>query len=586
MTDRSEDLRGDGDSAVHRPDGGFASLGVDRFARRLPRVETHLDADREALVLTVGLLAALVVFVPAFGAAADALDLPLPLPLLVGVGIACGAYAAVVVALRRWVAGSVVALVVLATFKANVPLFPVARQFPGDIVAELLLVHAPLGVLAIVAVHRGWLGRSRELPVIAFAGFVAATLVPALLGRAPSPLAAASFTLYVLFGLLAFATCVRVVADGVLRIRTVVVSVLLAVGAHAAVGLVQLANQRPFGLTRLGEGGGVRTASLALPAFGDVYLGTFVSGFTGMSFILAYLVVLVLPAGVVLVARLGGPPRYLGAAGLVGLVVVLRGSSSDTARGAVTVAFAAFGLLLAYRYRARIADALRHRAERGSARLREATAAAALVVLGSAIVVLPSSDAGETSRVTPGDADDRSSAAEADPRVDAGSLSDLGGIDLSQLSVPLVDLSNLGVRLQQYVVALDLFLQFPLFGIGGVNYVLVAGEYGVVAPPGQNFPYPVHSMYLTLLAETGAVGTALYLGTVAAVLYAGWRLLGHPGVDGPLVIGVLAGLVGALAFGALDILPLYAGPGFFPFWIVAGALVGEASRREAVPTIA
>lgn len=586
MTDGRTDLRGDDDPTAGRPADGSAVPAVERFSRRLPRVETGLGPDREALALTVGLLAALVAFVPAFGAAVDELGLPIPLPLLVGVVVAGGAYAAVVVALRRWVVGSVVALVVLSTFKANLPLLAVAHRFPGDIVADLLLVHAPLGVLAIVAVRQGWLGRSRELPVIAFAGFVAATLVPTLLGRPPAPLAAVSFTLYVLFGLLAFVACVRVVADGVLRFRTVVVAVLFAVGAHAVVGLAQLANQQPFGLTRLGEGGGTRPASVALPAVGDVYLGTFVSGFTGMSFILAYLVVLVLPAGIVLVARLGGARRYLGAAGLVGLVVVLRGSSSDTARGAVMVALATFVAVLAYRSRGRIADALRRRGGRGIGRLREAAAVASFAAFGLAVVVLPSSDSGEPSREPTLDADGEGSAAGDDPWVDAGSLGGGDAIDLSQISVPFFDLTNLGVRLQQYAIALDLFVQFPLIGLGGVNYVTVAGEYGVVAPPGQNFPYPVHSVYFTLLAETGAVGTALYLGTVAGVLYAGWRLLGRTGVDGPLVIGVLAGLVGALAFGALDILMLYAGTGFFPFWIVAGALVGEASHHGAVPTLA
>lgn len=561
MTDN--DLRRDGDPTTQQRGGRLSAAWIDR---RLPRTETGLDTDCDALALAAGLLAGLVAFVPAFGAAVDLLDLPVPVPLLVGVALVGAAYAAVVVALRRWVVGSVAALVVLATFKANVPLLAATYQFPGDIVGDLLLVHVPLALLAAVAVWRGWLRRSRELPLVLFAAFVAATLVPTLLGRPPAPLAAVAFTLFVFLGLLAFAVCVRVVAEGILQFRTLVATMFFAVGAHAAFGLVQLVNQRPFGLTRLGEGGGLRPATVAIPVVGDVYIGTFVSGFTGMAFVLSYLIVLVLPAGIVLVARREGVERYLGAAGLIGLVVVLRASTSDAARGAVLVALATVAVLLAVQYRERAVDTLRQLAGGRGDRVREAATATAGAVLGLAIVALPSSASGEAARAT------------------AEGGGGTGGLDVSQLSIPLFNLTNLGVRLQQYAVALDLFAQFPLFGLGGMSYVVVAPEYGMPVPNGQNFAHPVHSLYFTLLAETGAVGTALYLGAVAAALYAGWRLLDRDGVDAALVVGVLAGLVGALAFATFDILTLYAGPGFFPFWIVAGALVGEAARHDAVPT--
>ena len=582
-----------------------ATRARDEIEEHLPRIERGTTPDREALLLTVGLLAGLMVGVPAFAAVTDAIGLPIPLPLLVGVGLVGAAYTVAVVLLRRWVVGSVVATVVLATFHANLPVLPVAHQFPKDVVGDLLLVHVPLAALVAIGVSRGWHRRLRTLPVALLAAFVLVTAVPAVLGRSPSPLAAASFSAFVLLALVAFIATITVVENGLLRFRTVLSVLLLAVGGHVLVGLAQLVNQDPFGLTRLGEGGPEKRVAVEFPVVGDATIGPFVSGFTGMSFVLAYLVVLVFCLGLVVASRRAGGRRLAAVAGLLAMVTVVRASASDAARGALPVAIVAFVGAMAWVYRDRLVAAVRRAKARPSEGIRNVGSIAA-GALGLAILGLPSAvsgssvgagggaDAGGSSSGGSGGSGSSSGGSGGSGSSSGGSSGSgsssggsgdgavpetVGGVDLQQLSVPLFDVSNLGVRLQQYLVAVDVFLQYPVFGLGGMNYVLMAGEYGLDAPAGRNFPNAIHSVYFTLLAETGAVGTALYLGAV--VLLVGWRLVGREGADDALVLAALAGLVGTLAFSAFDMFHLYAAAGLFPFWVVAGAVVGEARRLDA-----
>lgn len=561
------------------------SLRVDAVATRLPRVETPYDGERETLVLAAGLIVGLVAFVPAFGALVSVLDLPIPLPLLVGVALVVAAYGATALLLRRVVAGTVVALVVLATFKANVPVLAAAHQFPKDVVGDLLLVHLPLAVAAVVVAHRRWY-RSVGIPAVLFAAFVLATTVPVLSGTAPAPLAAASFALFAALGLLTYVTVAGAVADDVVRFETVVQTFLAVVSAHAAVGVLQFLNQGPFGLTRLGEGGPLRRVAVDIPVVGRATIGPYVSGFTGMSFVLAYLVVLVAPAAVVVAVRRLGRPRVRGsrvvaAAWILVLVGVIRASASDAARGALLVALCSFAVLLVALHRPPIssfvADVFRGR---NAARARSMFASV-VVAVGTVVFLSPSTATGSspgsgTSAAAPADAQ----AAGETGGDGAGSVAEGVG-RFTDLSLPFVSLANLDVRLLQYVAAVDVFARHPLFGIGGMNWVRVASEYGFEAPWNQNFPVAIHSVYFTLLAETGAVGTGLYLGAIATVLYGGLGLAAADSGETALVLAVLAGLVGALAYSAFGVLHLYAAAGLIPFWALAGALAGHARAVDA-----
>lgn len=535
----------------------------ERISSRLPNQATGLVRGQEAVPLAVGLLGGLMLLVPAFAVLVDAFSLPVPLPLLVGVALVGTAYGVAIVVLRRVVVGSVVALIVLTTFKANVPVLDAASRFPKDVVGSVLLVHVPLVLLAGIAIREGWVRHTYSLPTYLFGGFVLSTTIPVLLQRSPSLLGAASFTLFALFGLVAYIVGVYVVAEGVMSFRTLLQTILVTVGAHAAFAVVQLLNQDPFGFTRLGEGGMRRRVTIATPGIGEASIGPFVSSFTGMSFVLAYLITLTVCVGVVFAARRRGRSRFVLGAGVLVMVAVLRASASDAARGAILVAFVTFGLALTYAFRARIPVVGTRVIHRETRPLKSTALSMAFVGLTLLLVGYPSSGSGSPVGSSGGTGG-------------GGAVS--SGSSVQTVSVPLFNVSNLGVRLQQYLIAIDLFSQFPLFGIGGMNYVVVAGEYGMTAPWNQNFPNAIHSVYFTLLAETGAVGTVLYLAAILAVLYAGLQLLRWECSDTALVAAVLAGMVGVLAYSAFGVLHLYAAAGFFSFWVVAGGLFGEYLR--------
>jgi O-antigen ligase len=66
-------------------------------------------------------------------------------------------------------------------------------------------------------------------------------------------------------------------------------------------------------------------------------------------------------------------------------------------------------------------------------------------------------------------------------------------------------LKNLSVRLQQYTAAIDVGLQFPLFGIGGWNFEVISKSYGFEKD------MIIHNTYLAYFAELGVPGVLAFL---------------------------------------------------------------------------
>lgn len=61
-------------------------------------------------------------------------------------------------------------------------------------------------------------------------------------------------------------------------------------------------------------------------------------------------------------------------------------------------------------------------------------------------------------------------------------------------------LNYLGDRAAQYMLAWDLFLEYPITGIGLKNFSVMA-----------NYPFVLHTEYMVQLCECGIIGSALYL---------------------------------------------------------------------------
>lgn len=545
-------------------------MNLNRRLEPLPEFETSYSTRHDALLLTAVLVVGLAFVAPA-------LSLTLDVSVLVFVALTGLVYGTLVLVLRQVLVGSLVGLVVTSTFAANVPL--ASQTYVANVVGhlgpELWLAQVPL-VLALVCVlaegPRRVLAGATKAEAL-FVVFIGWSLLAAVFGATARFDVAVYFSLFMLNGLAAFVLLRYVIQTGVLSFRSVAEVFIVTVLAHSVVALVQLVHGGNFGLSTLGEGPPANIATLSLGPFGEVVLGTYVAGFTGMAFMLASLIILAVPMTLVLAIRESGWVRaaFIGAA-LV-MTAVLRATGTDAGRGGFILAGLLLCGALVYSNWTTIRDGVSSvRATRASAAMdgfiRNALAAVIAVFVAVAVLLYPSSGSGDRSAVTD---------------IDAGGGGSAGGSTANQqpeavesaireLSIPFFDLSALGVRFQQYVGGIDLFLQHPLFGIGGANFVYYSTEYGLPQP------FPIHNMYLALLAETGLPGFLLYLALLGSVLWYGWRATMDRTGDRLLLIGLLCGMVGFLAFGFWDYLQLIKITPFLSFWVLAGAMVGKYTQ--------
>jgi hypothetical protein len=442
-----------------------------------------------------------------------------------------------------------------STISANVPVLDRAAAFAGPSVGSILLIQviALPGAVYLLSDWREW--DHVEILLSAYSVWVAVSVV---FGVGPAKVAGLWFAAYSLLGVLSYALFRRAVQRGVLSGVEAVALFAFAGAGQAIVALAQFANESNFGFTTLGEGAN-GWVSLSLLSH-DVLIGTYVSGFMAMSFELANFMVLLLPALLAVAVRYWEDIRarvlLVGSAGLAALLV--RFSMSDAGRGAMVVAL---GALLAAFVAMRVS--------------RRRVALAALPLLP---VFLRSSVTGGSADI--GGADNQGSAEEAVISGEGTSADQPTAVppestDPITITIPFFDLSNLGVRLQQYVVGLQLFVNNPLFGVGAANFQLVAMQYSAPYPPGGAYPYPAHSIYVMILAESGVPGLLFYATAAAAVILGGF----YYGVQdkGLLQIGIACGLVGTFAYGALDYLQLYSPTAFVPIWCLAGVLAGFSS---------
>ncbi|MFB6107303.1 MAG: O-antigen ligase family protein [Haloplanus sp.] len=498
------------------------------------RLDTGRSLDADALCLGALLAAGLTVVVPV-------LSLVTPVPTLVWVALVGVGYGAVAVAVGRATVGVYASLLVTATFAANVPLASGAylRSMTRDLGPNVWLAHLPLALLLVLLAHEDRerfvdLSRAEWL----LGGFVGWVVVAAVVSHPVRVDTALYFALFVLWGGLVFAAVRR--AHHVLRVSpTTTLSVLATtVAFKAGFGVAEAVHGASFGLTQLGELSpelAVRLATLPLGPV-SVSVGTYVSGFAGMSFLLGSLVVLTLPFALALTLDPETRTRRVGAFAALLLAVALRLTGTDAGRGAALLALACFAAWVAARRRATPTAWRRERL------LRLALVAAACVV----VLLLPSTQSGVPNVTGPAPV-------------------------ATGVSIPLFDLSNLGVRLRQYAAGLALFLTHPLFGIGGANFPDVAATYGI---PDH---LPIHNVYVALLAETGVVGFVLYVGFLLAVLRGGVRNAMAPTAS-PRRAAAFTGVVGYLGFMFWDYMLFDSVASSFAFYAVCAVLVADAER--------
>lgn len=519
-----------------------------RYVGRFQFVETGYAPERDALALGGGLAAGLALVVPV-------LSLTTPVPTLAWVALLAGVYGVVAAVIGRVTVGVYAATLVTMTFAANVPLASgeYLLSMTRDLGPNVWLVHLPLlALLALLGLRDSDRFRRVTRAEALLAAFVGWVVVAALVTRPVRVDAALYFALFVLWGGLIFAAVRR--SHDVLPVTPHTTLGVLAVTVlfKSCFALAESVNGESFGLTRLGELTSEFAVTIAALPLGGVTLsvGTYVSGFSGMSFILASLAVFVVPFVVARTLERSATSRVLGAASAFVVVLALRLSGTDAGRGAALLALACFvgWTLVRWRSGDRSLDARR----------LSLLFVVALVCVG--VVLLPSTQsgaAGDVSTTVPGGSSGGGSTA---------------ATDTGEISVPLFDLSNLGVRLTQYAAGISLFLRNPLFGIGGANFPYYAASFGI---PDQ---LPIHNVYLTLLAETGVVGFLLYVGFLLTVLRRGVRSLLAEATDARVRAAALAGIVGYLGFMFWDYLLFDSVVSSFTFYAVCAVVATDPTE--------
>jgi tetratricopeptide (TPR) repeat protein/O-antigen ligase len=94
-----------------------------------------------------------------------------------------------------------------------------------------------------------------------------------------------------------------------------------------------------------------------------------------------------------------------------------------------------------------------------------------------------------------------------------------------------------------------------------------------------------HNLFLEILAGAGIFGLVSFGGVLFALGRLGWRAWSNPGIPRRRVAGCIAGIVGALAWGMLDVLwvtPLFFS---FPVWGIVGLLLAldRADGEKSLP---
>lgn len=506
---------------------------------------------RGVLLSAVSLTTLLVVVVPV-------VTLTTGLPLLAVVAVAGVVYAAGLVLTDNVIDGLWSGVLVLCTFQADLPIAGVERGGRlGAYAIEIMLADVAAIPLAVLLVLWGSSrftleGRSERIAGYALVGLVVWSAIAAVMGDGPSTVMGLFFSVAQLRHLLLFGVAVAI--GRYVSIRTTAYSLLIAVSGHMLFAIAEVFNRGSFGLSYLGEASGY--------GFEIFYIGpvafvasTYAGGFTGISRILIALLLLVTPIALERIVRGSNWQQVLALGFVAGSVFLIRVSATDSGWAAFLLTMLLMLGLLAYVHLR--ADETRV-GTYDYARGYVATIGAAL---SSCFLFL--------SRTAPDDTPEPTTPSE--PTGGSGTLSQVDTEILSVIdAVPLINTGNLSIRLQQYIAGIEIGITHPLFGLGGLNFSLVAEEYGVPRV------VSMHNVYLSFLVGTGIPGLVLFVTSIVAVLVVAVKNAMTAAAEDRLLWAMIA--CGLLGFHAINFW-IAAGEigkvAYMTFWVFAGAVVGS-----------
>lgn len=550
--------------------------------------------------LVVGVLFLVPVIARVFREYGGASGMAAAVPLVV----VCVVYGLVVYRSDRVALGLFVAFAVFVTvWSPGLPWGPTQGSLAWATTQNWLAGLALVGLLVYYTWH-GWNPRKYFSGVhVVLGGFVLWTIVSAPFTAGPYPDFAFQFGIYVLQAWGIFVVISWLSETQRLSLSAASVTFAIVIIGHTIVGVFEFITETSVGAAGTTEVPAV-VSQLSLGPFGTHPVGPYVSGFVGSS-ALGSLLAMIAPLLCVLALRERGLRRFTWAALWLLLAFVLRATGWDTGRGAFLLGTAVVGIGLFWCSRETSLFSL-NPVRTGFAAL--------MAALGVALTLLPSSDAGGSTRISmigiriTNVVRERSIIEHAGGVLDAASINPVGAVvgvaratnataeatnasaeygsvyfsperaasAVNMVSIPLFDLSGLGIRLQQIIAGIDLFFQYPIFGIGGANFYFVSEAFGLPE-------LWLHTVYVALLAETGLPGFLLYVTALGFVVRAGCRLLGKESRrdgDWYLALGLIAAFCAHL--GTMLFQPTYMRAQLLlPFWALCGLIIGTERRLTA-----
>lgn len=483
-------------------------------------------------------------------------------------------YAGFVYATDRVFEGTVSAFFVLSVFNANVPLL----TGPGVASLSLLIVDPVIVVLLVVLVRDFLNERSSGLgldrtgtaSVVAAAIFVLWTALSAAAGNGPSPLAAWIFAVEQIRYLAVFVVSILVVRRTSLLCGLYPLSV--AVVGNLAFAVAEVANGRSFGLTYLGEKPGKMLFSLPLGPI-TIPTGYYPGGFVGHARELVGLLLLIVPFLVFWAAYESWVRTALGATTVAATMLVIRVAETDAGWVASLLMLA---LIASVGLWSSPTDGDRNGLRSVFTALLGGLASIPLyssrfvTLLGDGEASKGGSHEGAGGASAPGGTSGATTGGPSN-----GSEGEQWLVDLVA-GLPLVETSTLVPRIAQYGAAIEIASQYPLFGIGGYNFFLVATSYGIHKPMG------IHNTFFSHLAAVGIVGTGAFVASAVGVALIALReAFRASGRDRFLWGSLCVGLLGFHAYSFWVVMYSWVTPNA-GFWAFSGIVVGGTVANVAL----
>jgi hypothetical protein len=585
----------------------------------VPRINNLLDQlnsqSRQApnqnvvLLFTSILVVGLMGVVPVFTSAAKSFGGSLSLFALLAVSGVAITYLWIAISQQQIFTAAVIATIVTATFGAELPLLP--GTHPVSLGPQLYLLHPPLIALCGILVLRNSYRKYKfKLAELFFGGFVIWSIFSTVLAPTSHLDTAIYYIIFMITLWLLLTAVYRAIRENFVTVRQTVLVFLLTMFGHTIVAIAQLLNQSSFGITVLGEthrGALSNTVSLGPLEFA---IGIFVSGFTGGNAPLSVLLVVAIPLLIGIALDYDGKWRYIGLSVAVMMVAVLRATGKDASRISLLIALIVFVCLIGWMYRGHWTESYRGVDGIVSQITFSVFALLFLFYPSKATTTawrtnlsLPSTEATSPKKAKNRPTTKSKSASKPAPNKknktaghnnqtpnnkstpnhkETPSKGPNGGNSPTNgkeelFNIPFISTRSLGVRFRQYFGGIKMTIDHPLTGVGPGQYSYFAPQYGLPANLGQGSLFPLHSVPLAVMAETGLPGLALWIGVAFDLGRKIWHRL-QTAVNKFTHAGFAASFIGGVA-AIFWVSPLRM-PLMAPLWILAGATLAMASTQK------